>query len=569
MKKSKFSLILSLLLVLSLFLAACSGKDDEANTNANEKPGKDNEKKEELADNQEVRILESTEIPGMDSAKVSDTISFTMINATQEGLYRQNQDNKFEPGVADGEPEMGSDGKEFTIKLKNDVKWSNGDPVTAHDFVYGWQRAIDPKTKSDYGSYMMDHKILGAAEITQAGADNKKYDLNSLGIKAVDDYTVKVQTEKPMTVEFFKGLMAFGTYMPQNQKFVEAQSGKYAATAANLLSNGPFKMTKWDGPTASEWVLEKNEGYRDADNVTLNKLTFNVQKDSQAAVNALEAGEVDVTIKLSSDVVPQYADDPRMLRWLEPTVFWLKMNQKDNKALQNVNIRKALAQSFNKEDLAAAVLNNGSKPANFAVPADFVKDEKGEDFRKGNGDMLTYDPKEAKKNWEAGLKEIGKKDLTIRYLGGDTETSKKTDQYMKDQMEKTLPGLTIKLESVPFKIRLDRDTKQDYDLQAAGWGPDYLDPISFSDLWVTDGGNNKMSYSNPEYDKLIQDAQNSSDFAQRWEDMQKAEKIVMDDAAIAPMYQRASNLLIVDKVKGFKYHLVGPEYSYQYMKVLK
>lgn len=555
--------------MLSLFLAACSGKDDKAGTKPADGKDNDKEKEEQLADTQEVRILESAEIPGMDSAKVSDTVSFTMINATQEGLYRQNQKNEFEPAIAEGDPEMSSDGKEFTIKLKQDIKWDNGDPVTAHDFVYGWQRAIDPKTKSDYGYYMMDHKILGAAEITQAGADNKQYDLNTLGVKAEDDYTLKVQTEKPMTVEFFKGLMAFGTYMPQNEKFVTAQNGKYAAKAENLLSNGPFKMTKWEGPTSSEWVMEKNESYRDAANVNITKLTFNVSKEPQASVNALEAGEVDITPKLGSDVVPQYEKDPRMLRWLEPTIFWLKMNQKGNDALKNVNIRKAIAQAFNKEDLASAVLNNGSKPANFAVPADFVKDSKGEDFRKGNGDMLTYNPEEAKKAWEQGLKEIGKKEVTIRYLGGDTETSKKTDQYMKNQLEKNLPGLKIKLESVPFKIRLDRDVKQDYDLQAAGWGPDYLDPISFSDLWVTDGGNNKMSYSNPEYDKLIQDAQNTSDADARWEMLQKAEKIVMDDAAIAPMYQRASNLLIQPKVKGFAYHLVGPEYSYQYMKVLK
>lgn len=557
LKKSKFSLLLVLTLVLSMIMSACSGGDSSKSSDKGEKKDVP----------QELRVLESAEIPAMDSIMAEDTVSFSMLNNTQEGLYRQDQENKLVPAIAEGEPEMNENGTEFTVKLKSDVKWENGDAVTAADFVYAWKRAIDPANASPYGSYMMDGKIKGAAKITADAAAKKQVNLDDLAVEAVDETTLKVQTEKPMTAEFFKGLMAFGTFLPQNQKFVEEKGEKYGTNADTLLSNGPFKMTKWNGPTATEWVMEKNENYRDAENVSLTKITFNVAKDPQSAVNAFESGEVDITGKLSSDIVPQYEGDERMVSWLDPSVFWLKMNQ-DNKYLANENIRRAIALSFNKDDLASNVLANGSKAANYAVPAEFVKDEEGKDFREANGDLLTYDPKKGKEYWEKGLQELGVKSIKLNYLGGDTEASKKTDQYMKDQLEKNLEGLSINLESVPFAVRIDRDSKQEYDLQFHGWGPDYLDPISFSDLWVTDGGNNRMSYSNPEYDKLVEESQNTADQAKRWEALQKAEKILLDeDAAIAPVYQRASNVLVDSKVKGFTYHMVGPEYSYQYITI--
>lgn len=560
LKKSKFSLLLVLTLVLSMFLAACSGDKEES---------KDGDKKssDKLAAKQELTVLESATIPTMNSIKVEDTVSITTMNNTQEGLYRQNEKRELVNAIAEGEPEVNAESTEFTVKIKSGLKWNNGDALTAKDFVYAWQQAIDPKNASLYGPYMMDGKIKGAKEITTAAAADKAYDVNNLGVKAPDDTTLVIQTEKPMTVDFFKGLMAFPTFYPLNQKFVEAQGDKYGTSAETHLSNGPFKLAKWNGPTATEWVYEKNENYRDTENVHLTKVTFNVSKDPQAAVNAFEAGEVDITPKLSSDIVPQYDGDERMVTWLEPSIFWLKLNQK-NPALANENIRKAIGQAINKEDLATDVLNNGSIAAYYAVPKEFVKDKDGKDFREGNGDLVKHDVKKAQEYWEKGLKELKVDKLELRYLIDDTESAKKQGEYVKDQLEKNLEGLTVKLESVPFAVRLDRDAKQNYDIQVAGWSPDYLDPISYSDLWITNGGNNRMSYSNPEYDKLIEEANNTADEAARWTALQKAEKILLEeDAAVAPLYQRASNLLVNSKVQGFTYHTVGPEYSYQYIKI--
>ncbi|MBD3110340.1 peptide ABC transporter substrate-binding protein [Bacillus sp. AGMB 02131] len=557
MKKSKFSLLLATSLATSVFLAAC-GSDSSDDSSS---------KSGSSSATQELRVLESAEIPSMDSVMAEDTVSFTMLNNVNEGLYRQDQDNNLVAGVADGEPEVNENGTEFTVKIKEGLKWSNGTELTANDFVYAWQRAIDPENASPYGAYMMNGKIVGATEITDAAAAGQAYDVTTLGITAKDDHTLVIQTEIPMTNEFFKGLMAFGTFYPQNEAFVEEQGDKYATSADTVLYNGPFVMSDWSGSTDSEWIMEKNEDYWNAEEVSLEKVTFNVSKDPQAAVNAFEAGEVDVTGKLSSDIVPQYEGDERMVSWLDPSIFWLKFNE-DNEILANENIRRALAMSFNKEDLVTDILANGSVEANYVVPKDFVKDEDGKDFREANGDLLTYDLDAAKEYWAKGLEELGLKEVTLSILGGDTESAKKIDQYVQHQWETNLEGLKVELESVPFSIRLDRQTSQDFDILDSGWGPDYLDPMTFSDLWVTGGSNNNMSYSNAEYDALIEKAQQTADLAEKWSLLADAEKIVLEeDAALAPMYQRASNVLVAENVEGFTYHLVGAEYSYQYITI--
>jgi len=561
MKKSKFSLLLVLTLVLSMFLAACSGGNNEDEAT----PDNDSEATgSELAENQEITVLESAEIPSMDSVLAEDTVGFTMINNVNEGLYRLDQEQNPIPALSDGEPTVSEDGTVYTFKLR-EAKWSNGDAVTANDFVYAWQRALLPDSASFYGPYIMAGVIKNADKV-KAG----EVDPSELGVKALSDTELEVTLEKP--VAYINALLAFPTFYPQNQKFIEEKGADYAKNAENLIFNGPFKMTKWDGVAATEWTLEKNEDYWDAENVTLTKINYNTSKDPQAAANAFEAGQADVTPKLSTPaVISQYEGDSRLVTWLEPTEFWLKFNQ-ENEALANKNIRFALSLAFDKDALVNDILQNGSLAANYAVPAEFVKHpETGEDFRAANGDLNAYDPEKAKEYWEKGLAELGVESLELNFLGGDTETSKTVDAFLKDQLQNNLQGLTINLESVPFSVRLDREDTQNYDILHAGWGPDYPDPMTYSDLWLTGGGHNKMSYSNAKYDELVKSAQTelADKPAERFEALQEAEKVLFEDAALAGTYQRASNLLVNEKLEGFTYHIFGPEYSWKFAKLNK
>ncbi|MFJ7729355.1 peptide ABC transporter substrate-binding protein [Neobacillus sp. NPDC097160] len=565
MKKSKLSLLLVLTLVLSMFLAACSGGNKDTGSDKPKDKGGEKPAAEQLADKQELNVLESAEIPTMDSVLGTDVMSFTTMNAVNEGMYRLDADQKVVPAGAEAMPEYNADKTELTVKLRKDAKWSNGDPVTANDYVFAWQRAINPDTASEYGPYFMSGKIKNADAIAEGKAK-----VEDLGIKAEDDYTLKITLERP--IPYIESFITFQLFYPQNQKFVEAQGADYAKDAAHILYNGPFKMTKWDGPTATEWVLEKNDTYHGAKDVTLTKINFNVSKDPQASANAFTAGEADITPKLAqAAIISQFEGSKELLQYQEPTIFWLKMNEKIP-ALKNVNIRKAIALSVDKKAMVDDVLANGSIAAEFLVPKGFTFDTKGKDFRETTKSYQAMNKDEAKKLWEKGLSELGVKEVALTYVGGDTETSKTTDAFVKDQLEKNLPGLKLTIESVPFKIRIDREQKMDYGLLFSGWGPDYADPMTFMDLYLTGGDHNKMDYSNPKYDELVKAAQ--TDLAakdeERWKALQDAEKILLeDDAAIAPMYQRSVNLLINPKVKGFAHHAFGPDYSYQWIKILK
>lgn len=545
-----------------MFLAACSGGNKNEGKEDNE--GKTGTEETTLADEQVLNVLESAEIPSMDSVMSQDTLSFTTLNATNEGLYRLDPDQKVIPGVAEAAPTYNDDKTVITIKLKQDTKWSNGDPVTAHDFVFAWQRAIDPKVAAPYGAYFMEGKIKNASEIVAGKAK-----IEDLGIKALDDYTLEITLVRALP--YIESYLTFPLFFPQNKKFVEAEGDNYAKDATHLLYNGPFKMTKWDGPTGTEWVLEKNADYVNAKDVTLEKINFNVSKDPQASANAYTAGEADITPKLAqAAILSQFEGQKDLLRYQEPSIWWLKMNEK-NPALKNVNIRKAIALSVDKTALVDDVLANGSIAADFLVPKGFSFLD-GKDFRDTAGTYLSPNKDEAKKLWEQGLKETGLKEVKFTYVGQDTETSKVTDAFIKDQLEKNLPGLKITIEAVPFKIRIAREDAMDYDLLMGGWGPDYADPMTYMDLWVTGGGQNHMDYSNPEFDKLIKSASEElvAKPQDRWKALQDAEKILLeDDAAIAPLYQRSVNLLINPKVQGFAHHAFGPDYSYQWIKITK
>ena len=559
-RNSKIFWLLSLVLVLSAFLAACGGGDDTDTSTETTDGTEGTEPAGDLDSEQVLNLMESAEIPTMDISLAEDAVAFNIFNNVNEGLFRLNQENIAEPALAEGEPEVSEDGLTYTFKLR-DSNWSDGTPVTANDFVYSWQRSIDPATGSPYGAYMMAGSIVNATEIAAGDME-----VTELGVTAVDDNTLEVQLERP--VPYFMSLMSFPTFYPQNEAFVTEKGDAYASNSENLIFNGPFTLTDWDG-TGLTWKMQKNPEYWDAETVQLETINVDVVKEPATAVNLYNSGEKD-RAGLSGEFAMQYANDENLVTELEPTVFYFKLNQERNgeeNALSNVNIRKAIAKGFNKQDLVDVVLANGSLPANFLVPTEFAFDESNTDFREVNGELLEFNAEEAAELFATGMEELGVEEVTLEILGGDTETAKNMDAYLKEQLETNLEGLTINLKAVPFGVRLELDEAQDYDIQTAGWGPDYQDPMTFIDLFVTGSAQNKMSYSNSEYDALVESAKGdlATDPAARWEAMAQAEKILLeDDAAIAPIYQRGAMALQQPYVNGIIKHPFGGDFSYKW-----
>ncbi|MDY0404446.1 peptide ABC transporter substrate-binding protein [Virgibacillus sp. 179-BFC.A HS] len=565
MKKSKYYLFIALIASLAIVISACSsGSGDKKDDNAkgDSSKGDSAEKTEQV-----LNLIETAEIPTGDPTLATDAASFIVFGQTMEGLYRLDENDKPVPAISDGEPEVSEDGKEYTFKLREDAKWSNGDPVTANDFVYSWRRAVNPETGSEY-AYMFSGIIKNASDII----DGKKSP-EDLGVEAADDYTLKVTLEQP--VEYFDSLLAFGTYLPLNEKFVEEKGDKFGTNSDNMLANGPFVLTNWDG-TGLKWSYEKNDNYYDKDKVNLTKVNVQVAKTPNTAVNLYNTGKADRTAALSAEYAKQYQNNEDASTFEEGSSWYLKFNQKRNgkdTPLANENIRKALAMAFDKKAFTETVLANGSVPSDGYVPKGLAKNpETGKDFREESGDLMSYDVEKAKEYWKKGLKELGVKEIKLDYLSDDTENAKKTAEYFQNQLETNLEGLKLELTNVPFKVRLKKTTDQDYDIVMHGWGPDYLDPMTFLDLYVTDGTNNNTGYSNKEYDKLIHDAKvtYANEPAKRWETMLKAEKLlVQDDTVVAPIYQRGRLVLIKPYVKNFEEHLFGPDYTLKNVKIEK
>ncbi|HDX9579981.1 TPA: peptide ABC transporter substrate-binding protein [Bacillus pseudomycoides] len=556
-KMKKITAVVAPVLAMSVALTACSGAGDKKGST--ESKSGDNKTEGKLAAKQVLNLAETQEIPTMDTTKSKDSVSSHILGNTMEGLYRLDKDNKPMPGIAESHKKS-DDGKKYTFKLRKDAKWSNGDPVTAKDFVFAWQRLLDPKMAAEYAFIMYDIKNAKAINEGKSPAD-------SLGAKAVDDYTLEVELDNP--VPYFINLTAFTNFFPLNEKVVKEYGDKYGLEADKVVYNGPFKMTEWKHEQG--WKVVKNDQYWDKANVKLDEINWNVVKEVSTRVNLYESGQIDRAI-LSSEYVDKYKPKKDEFgNFTESSTFFLRLNQKRNgqdTIFNNKKVRQAFAMAFDKKALTNVILNDGSKPVDFLVPEKFAAGPDGKDYRetfKSTG--IKTDVKKAKQVWEEAKKELGKQEVTIEFLNYDTENAKKVGEYLKEQFEKNLPGLKVNMKLQPFKQKIKLEVAQDYDISYAGWNPDYADPMTFLDMFLTGNPQNEMSYSNAKFDEIVKKSQSEllADPKKRWEEMGKAEKILLEDeAALVPIYQSGKSFVQRPTVHNIYKHNVGCEYSYKW-----
>ncbi|WP_436865573.1 ABC transporter substrate-binding protein [Bacillus fungorum] len=561
-KMKKFTAVVAPVLAMSMALTACSGSSGEKKSTTTSSGGGEEKKSEiKYAAKQVLNRTENQEIPTMDVSKSTDTLGSQILGNTMEGLYRLDKDNKPIPAAAESSTKS-EDGKKYTFKLRKDAKWSNGDPVTAKDFVYAWQRLLDKNTAAEYAFI--------AYYIKNAEAINKgEKPLTDLGAKAVDDYTLEVELEKP--VPYFLNLMAFPSYYPLNEKFVKEKGDKFGLEADTTLYNGPFVMASWKHEQG--WQLKKNDKYWDNKTVKLEEINYSVVKEVATKVNLYDTGSIDFTL-LSGEFVDKYKSNKEEYgEYSEASTYFLRLNQKRNgqdTPLKSKKLREAIALSIDKKGLANVILNNGSKATDQLVPKGLATGPDGKDYQDTFKNGLKYDPKKGAAAWEAAKKELGKDQVTIELLSYDDGTAKKIADYFKDQIEKNLKGVTVNTKIQPFKQKLKLESAQDYEISFAGWSPDYSDPMTFIDMFESKSPYNQMSYSNPKYDDMVKKAGNElmSDAKKRWETLGKAEKLLLEeDAGMVPLYQTGRAYVMKPNVKGIVKHNISPEYSFKWAYV--
>lgn len=534
--KRKKSHLMVMALVTSLLLTACNNKENKS----------DKEAKKQV-----LNVTVSEEIPSLDTAKTMDGTSAHIMQNIFEGLYALDDQDQPIPAVAKSF-KRSEDGKKYTFDLRKDAKWSNGDNVTAHDFMFAWKRAIIPETASQYASMLF--YVKNAKEINKGTMP-----LDALGVKVINDYKLEVELEQP--IPYFLQLLALPIYLPQHESFLKEQGKNYALEPNNLIYNGPFVLEKWKHE--QEFQLKKNATYWDEKKVKLDEINFQIVKDTMTVVNLYEAGDLD-RVPINSQFVDKYKGSKELHMSSEPGIAMLRFNEQNN-ALASKKVRQSISFALNKEDFVAHFINNGAKPASGLVPVGHVNEETGKDFRKENGDLSSYDLQNAKKIWAEAKKELGVEQVNLEFLTFEQDNAKRMAEYIKGDLEKNLQGLTIQIKQQPFKQKLQLEQTGAYDISMANWGPDYKDPISYLELFATGNLNNKMNYSNLHYDELIKKAK--TDFVlepeKRWVALLEAEQVLLEDAAVAPLYQIGSAYVQKDYVKGIEKHQFGGIYTYK------
>ena len=552
--KKRWKQAVSLLLVsaMTVGLAACgaSSKDGAASAGATTTAANGSS----ASGTSDLNVMLETPVEALDPQQAVDGTSFEVIADYTDGLYQMDKDGEAVPALA-ADTQISEDGLSYTFKIRDDAKWSNGEPVTAQDFVFAWQRAVDPKVASEYAYMLSDvGQIKNAADII-AG----KKDKSELGVTAADDKTLKVELN--VQVPYFLGLMYFPTFYPVNQKFFESCGDTFATSPETTLSNGAFILDSYE-PAATAFHLKKNPDYYDAKRVKLTGINYQVIQDSQQALMSYQTGAVDTTL-VNGEQVDQVKDDPTFHAVAAGYLWYVVPNISKVKELSNLNLRLAMTMAINRESITTGVLKDGSIPTYTAVPIDFATGPDGSDFagdQKKFENVCKFDATAAADYWKKGLGELGVSSISLNMIVDADDAPQKVAQVLKEQWETTLPGLTVNLVVEPKKQRVQDMQDGNFEVALTRWGPDYADPMTYLGMWGTGNSNNYGEWSNADYDAILAACTTGDlamDAAGRWAKLLDGEKIVMDNAVIFPLYTQSNAQMISSKVTGIDYHPVA------------
>ncbi len=482
-----------------------------------------------------ISINLGSEPPEMLSILTTDTTSGTVLRHVVENLVMLDENDRVIPGVAESW-EFDESTLTYTFKLRENSKWSTGQPVTANDFVYAWRTLVTPETAAEYsyfGYVFKNGEAIANGEMAPT----------ELGVKAVDDYTLEITLERPTS--YALGMFAFYVFAPVNEEAHAQLGDTYGKDAATLPTNGPFNMAEWTHE--SNIVLTKNPDYWNADKVNLDQITMTMIKDSNAALNEFRTGGAQM-IGLTGDQALQLKDEGFDLSTYDDGSAWYFEYNTTEPGLNNPKIRQALTLAVDAELFVSGVVKNNSIIADAFTPP-CINGVEGP-FSEAVGQLIKRgDYAYAKELFEEGLAEEGLETLELSYITDDSDTAALHGAFFQEQWKTNL-GLDVKVETMPFKSRLDRMTTKDFSIVMAGWGPDYNDPMTFLDVFVSGGGNNHTSYANPEYDALIKQAAEEIDPAKREEVLIQAEQILIRDMPIGPIYNRSRDYVTAPGLTG-------------------
>lgn len=480
-------------------------------------------------------------VNNVDPQVCTDVTSVDLINYIFEGLTKTDSKGNVIPAVAES---WSQKGKIWTFNLRKNAKWSNGEPVVAKDFIAAWERVLNPTTQSEF-AYLM-YCIEGAEQYNRGTSK----DFSTVGVKALDDRRIQVTLNKPMG--YFYKLLSLATFFPQNRKYFNLNKYTYGYNNGDgIVGNGPFTIKEWNGE--ENIIFTKSKYYWNRDKIQIKNIEFDFYLDS--VLDSFEKNLVDIiSVKTYEH---ESVKNKSGYKTYDNSSWYLQLNNTKN-IFSNAKIRRAISMAIDREKLENAGLLRKSEaivPNGISGVNDFFRSEYDE---KEYG--VIYNVDLAKQLFDEGLKELGinlKKIPLLTLIVGNAEYAINIGEFIKSELKNTF-GLKVKLEPLDFDERIQRQRNLDYDISLAGWGPDYNDPMTYLEIWTSYSLLNTTGWSNSEYDVLINSAKYELDEKKRMSILNQAEKLLIKEAAVIPIYVQVRAVLVKDNIKGLTLGMLSP-----------
>ena len=523
---------------MTVSLAACGGGDKPAEGGTDGAEG--------------LTVCFASEPATIDPALNSSVDGGIITQHVFEGLIKWENDGegnaRLAPGMAE-DWDVEEDGTLYTFHLREDATWSDGEPVTAHDFVYAWNRLADPATAADY-SYMLDPVV---------GFDSTVEGENKPEISAPDDYTFVVKLDVPTS--YFEELCAFPALLPVRKDVIEANGDNWTFSPDTYICNGPYKLEEW--AHNDSLTLVKRDDYYNADEVINPSLTFKLMDDDNAILAGRRSGELDFIQGVPPQEIPALLKSGELkIEDYIGTYYTIFNTQKA--PFDNPTVRKAFSLVIDRNHIAEVVKGDGSVPAGAFVPEGMYDAEgPGSSFREVGGEFISTSKDDYEKNCEEARKLLadagypnGEGFPTVEYLYNTNEGHKAIGESLANMWESEL-GVTVSLQNQDWNVFLEERKQGNFSIARGGWIADYNDPMCFLDMFVTGGGNNDPQYANPEYDELIGKTKKTANNEERMQLMHDAEKFIMDQSVVAPIYYYVQPYMADENLKDWYYTPLG------------
>ncbi|MCR5747553.1 MAG: peptide ABC transporter substrate-binding protein [Lachnospiraceae bacterium] len=541
MKKMIKTLIVPVLILSMLFSVSCSKAGDQVGR----------------GEGKEINVALMDLPTSMDAQKSLDARVRQYTQPFASAFFRLNKENEVLPDLA-RDYELSEDGRIYTIHLRDNLRYSNGDEIKARDFVFSFRRIVDPAEANPAAFLFTDTcRIKNATEITGGEADPE-----DLGVAAPDDKTVVVELEAPCP--FFPYILAKNFLAPCNEDFFRECGKDYCTSPQTILASGPFMVDRYE-ILDSQIHYIKNPYYVDADRVVLSDMLYRQVSDYQQAEMLYQTGEMDV-IRVGRDYLKLSMDDPCLRNVTGGVITYIIYNTKKSDALKNKNIRMALSKVINRDDIVDNYYIAGVESLTRVVPQNVCNDPDGRDFSwdvDRYDEICGFDKERALDYWKKGLEELAVSTVTIEFSINSSDAD--LGEIITRQLEKSLPGLNIELKTESQAAYIASRASGNYEMAVASWGADYPDPDSFLGIFRKTSAMNTGGYSNEGFDAIMDMASNEMDPAIRLEYLHKAEDIIMNDLPVMPLFSNGYSWLVSDRIENcetdFSGYFICPEFA--------